>query len=225
MKPQSQPRRGRQPAPGDDGEPNLAVGSLGALNALISTSEPFITGSRRAVLGEGPLHPALALVGEQPGDKEDLEGRPFVGPAGQLLTRALADAGIDRSAAYLTNAVKHFKYEQRGKRRLHKTPTAGEVRRYRWWLAKELELVKPEVVVALGATAAFALAGKPVPVLKSRGPMMFDGQPGLVTVHPSSLLRITDEAARHDAYAAFVADLAAAKRLSLRRRSGAARRV
>ena len=109
------------------------------------------------------------FVGEQPGDQEDLQGRPFVGPAGQLLDRALAEAGIDREQAYLTNAVKHFKFEQRGKRRIHQKPTAGEVKHYRPWLMKELELVGPRLVVALGATAVLALAGKAMPITRARG--------------------------------------------------------
>ena len=190
------------------------VRTLADLNAVISAAEPFVTGSTRAVLGEGPLKPSLAFVGEQPGDQEDLQGHPFVGPAGQLLTRAFAEAGIDRDACYLTNAVKHFKFEQRGKRRLHKSPTAGEVRHYRWWLDKELDLVAPKLIVALGATAVLALAGKVLPIIKTRGPFDFDGRPGFVTVHPSYLLRVPDEAAKREAYAAFVADLVAAQALA-----------
>ena len=116
-----------------------------------------------------PGRRAIAFVGEQPGDQEDLQGRPFVGPAGQLLDRALAEAGIDRSEAYVTNAVKHFKFVQRGKRRLHQRPTAGEVTHYRWWLKNELDLVGPRLVVALGATAVLALAGKPLPITANRG--------------------------------------------------------
>lgn len=145
-----------------------------------------------------------------------MQGRPFVGPAGQVLDRALEQAGIDRRRAYLTNAVKHFKHEQRGKRRLHKTPTAGEVKHYRWWLAKELKLVKPRLIVALGATAVLALTGKALPITKVRGPMAFDGHPGFITVHPSYLLRLPDEDARQDAHAQFIADFAAIRDLSLR---------
>ena len=190
------------------------VRTLADLNAVIAAAEPFVPGGTRAVLGEGPLKPALAFVGEQPGDQEDLQGHPFVGPAGQLLTRAMTEAGIDREACYLTNAVKHFKFEQRGKRRLHRTPTAGEVRHYRWWLDKELELVAPKLIVALGATAVLALAGKVLPITKSRGPLDFDGRPGFVTVHPSYLLRLPDAAAKRDAYATFIADLVAAQALA-----------
>lgn len=211
--------RKREPAKTVSGNNDGAPRTLSALNALIAKSPSFVSGSARAVLGEGPLRPLLAFVGEQPGDQEDLQGRPFVGPAGQLLTRAMEAAGVSREACYLTNAVKHFKYEQRGKRRLHKTPTAGEVRHYRWWLDRELELVKPKLVVALGATAVLALAGKALPIGKVRGPMTFDamhGMPGFVTVHPSYLLRIPDAAAKRDAYEAFVADLKAANRRAQR---------
>jgi putative DNA modification/repair radical SAM protein len=157
----------------------------------------------RAVLGEGPVGAPIAFVGEQPGDQEDLVGRPFVGPAGQLLDAALGEAGIDRAACYLTNAVKHFEYEQRGKRRLHKSPTSSEIKHYRWWLQKELQLVASRMVVALGASAVLAVAGKAQSVLKARGPAEF----GYVTVHPSCLLRLPDAVARQEGYAAFVADL------------------
>ncbi|HEY4075675.1 MAG TPA: UdgX family uracil-DNA binding protein, partial [Rhizomicrobium sp.] len=164
--------------------------SLAALNRIITASDPMVKGGTRAVLGEGPLHPDIAFVGEQPGDQEDLAGKPFVGPAGRLLDKALHAAGIERRTVYVTNAVKHFKYEQRGKRRMHSRPNAGEVKHYRWWLEKELDLVKPKLVVALGATAALALAGKPLAVSKNRGPIMLDGRPGFITIHPSFLLRM-----------------------------------
>lgn len=209
----SQPRK-KDPAKAVARMREGEVRTLANLNAVIAAAEPFVTGGTRAVLGEGPLKPALAFVGEQPGDQEDLQGRPFVGPAGQLLTRAFAEAGIDRDACYLTNAVKHFKFEQRGKRRLHRTPTAGEVRHYRWWLDKELDLVAPKLIVALGATAVLALAGKALPITKSRGPQDFDGRAGFVTVHPSYLLRVPDEAAKRAAYDAFVKDLVAAQALA-----------
>jgi DNA polymerase len=154
------------------------------------------------------------LVGEQPGDQEDLAGRPFVGPAGQLLDRCLAEAGIDRSQTYVTNAVKHFKFEQRGKRRLHSKPNAGEVRHYRWWLDQEIDLVRPRVLVALGATAVLALTGKAMPIGRNRGATELHGHPGVITVHPSYLLRLRGEADRHAAFDAFVADLKTAKRLA-----------
>lgn len=181
--------------------------TLAQLNRAMAAAGPMVAGGTRAVPGEGPAGAAIAFVGEQPGDREDLEGRPFVGPAGQVLDRALSSAGIDRSKSYLTNAVKHFKYEQRGKRRLHQKPTAGEVRHYRWWLQQELDLVAPRVVVALGATAVLALAGKALPITRHRGATMFDGRAGYITVHPSYLLRLPDADARREAYDAFVADL------------------
>ena len=177
-------------------------------------------GGSRAILGEGPLHPALAFVGEQPGDQEDREGRPFVGPAGKLLDRALGEAGIDRDKVYITNAVKHFKYEQRGKRRMHAKPNAGEVTHYRWWLQKELDLVKPRLTVALGTTAVLALAGHALPIGKNRGPAVFEGRRGFITVHPSAVLRIPDADERQRAFRAFVADLAKAKALAARDEEG-----
>lgn len=182
--------------------------SLKELNRIILASEPLIAGaSRRAILGEGPIGADVAFVGEQPGDQEDRLGHPFVGPAGRMLDRAMAEAGLDRSAAYVTNAVKHFKYVQRGKRRIHQKPTAGEVRRYRWWLEKELAFIHPKLTVALGATAVLALAGRPLAIGVNRGPFAFDGRPGFITVHPSSLLRQPDNAAKAAAYAEFLADL------------------
>jgi uracil-DNA glycosylase family protein len=201
-------------SPEKDPESSQQFSSLAALNRFIAAAAPMVKGGTRAVLGEGPLHPALALVGEQPGDQEDIAGRPFVGPAGKLLDRALAEAGIERKKIYITNAVKHFKFEPRGKRRLHSKPNAGEVKRYRWWLEKELDLVKPRLVVALGATAVLALAGKAMPVMKNRGPATLDGRAGFITVHPSSLLRLRDEKERQAAFAALVKDLKAAKRLA-----------
>jgi uracil-DNA glycosylase family protein len=195
--------------------------SLAALNRLIAAAEPMVTGGTRAVLGEGPLHPDIAFVGEQPGDQEDLQGHPFVGPAGKLLDRAMADAGIDRGRTYVTNAVKHFKFEPRGKKRLHSKPNAGEVKKYRGWLEKELELVHPTLVVALGATAVLALEGKALPVLKNRGPHELMGRPGFITVHPSSLLRVPGDVARKAAYAGFVADLKAIRKLAAARKHAA----
>jgi probable DNA metabolism protein len=208
------PARKRDPVKALAGRHDAEPRSLKALNAIISASEPFVQGGRRAVLGEGPLHAEIAFVGEQPGDQEDLQGRPFVGPAGALLDAAIEAAGIDRAATYVTNAVKHFKFIQRGKRRIHQKPTAGEVRHYRWWLDKELDLVKPKLVVALGSTAVLALAGKALPITRVRGPADFDGRPGFITVHPSYLLRIPDAEAKREAYAAFVADLKQARKLA-----------
>ena len=181
--------------------------SLAELNRLIAAAPPMVEGGTRAVLGEGPVGAAIAFVGEQPGDQEDREGRPFVGPAGRIFDRALAEAGIDREATYVTNAVKHFKHVQRGKRRLHQRPTAGEVAHYRWWLKRELDLVAPRVVVALGATAVLALAGKALPINANRGPARLDDRQGYITVHPSYLLRIPAEAQKEEAYHAFRRDL------------------
>jgi uracil-DNA glycosylase family protein len=180
--------------------------SLAALNRLIAAAEPMVKGATRAVLGEGPLHALIAFVGEQPGDQEDMAGKPFVGPAGKLLDKAMEEAGIARHAVYVTNAVKHFKFEPRGKRRIHSKPTAGEVKHYRWWLEKELDLVRPRLVVALGATAALALAGKPLAVGANRGPIVLDGHPGFITIHPSFLLRMP-QADRAPAWKQFVADM------------------
>jgi DNA polymerase len=188
--------------------------SLDALNRIIAVSEPLVPGATRAVLGEGPVGAAMAFVGEQPGDQEDLAGRPFVGPAGQLFDRALAEAGVDRRAVYVTNAVKHFKFVLRGKKRIHAKPTLGEIKHYRWWLKTELDLVAPRLTVALGASALTALAGRPLPVGANRGQFDFDGRPGFVTVHPSYLLRLPDAAAQADAYAAFVGDLRRARDLA-----------
>ncbi|KAA0593815.1 DNA polymerase [Azospirillum lipoferum] len=181
--------------------------TLAELNRIILAADPLVPGARQAVLGEGPEGAAIAIVGEQPGDQEDVEGRPFVGPAGQLLTRALEEAGIERSTAYLTNAVKHFKFVARGKRRLHQSPTAGEVKHYRWWLMKELSFVRPRLVVTLGATAALALTGRSVPVLRERGPTGFGDWGGFVTVHPSYLLRLPAGEGVEQAYRDFVSDL------------------
>ena len=189
--------------------------TLAQLNKIIKASEPLVPGATQAVLGEGPEDAAIAFVGEQPGDQEDLQGRPFVGPAGKLLDRALEEAGLDRSAVYMTNAVKHFKFERRGGRRIHSKPTAREVSHYRPWLIKELELVHPHLVVALGATAVLALMGKSVPITRARGPAQFaGGLNGYVTVHPSFLLRLQDDASKKEGFKAFVEDLRRVRRLA-----------
>jgi uracil-DNA glycosylase len=166
----------------------------------------------QAVPGEGPRHARVMLVGEQPGDKEDITGKPFVGPAGRLLDQALADAGIRRAETFVTNAVKHFKHEMRGKRRLHRRPDNYEVERCKIWLDLERHLVKPNTVVALGVTAARSLTGRTLTIGKVRGrPMaLADGTRLIVTTHPSALLRIEDDAKRQAAYLSFVADLKAA---------------
>ena len=163
----------------------------------------------QTVFGEGASHARVLFVGEQPGDKEDLAGRPFVGPAGAIFDRALADAGIDRKQIYVTNAVKHFKWEPRGKRRIHKKPNSLEIAACRPWLDVEIELVNPDVVVCLGATAAQALLGRAFRVTHQRGQILpFDRAPQIVaTVHPSSILRAQDDESRHREYELFVKDL------------------
>src|SRR5262249_46456531 len=160
----------------------------------------------RAVPGEGPRSATIMLVGEQPGDQEDRAGLPFVGPAGRMLDRALADAGIPRKQVFVTNAVKHFKHEMRGKRRLHKRPSAYEIDRCRWWQDLERAIVKPAIVVAMGATAARSLLRRAVTINKVRGQAMplEDDAVALVTIHPSALLRIRSEVDKKAAYAAFV---------------------
>ena len=163
--------------------------------------------------GEGPARARIMMVGEQPGDKEDLAGKPFVGPAGRMLDQAIVEAGIDRKFVFVTNAVKHFKFEQRGKRRLHKRPNAYEIDRCHYWLDFEKELVKPELVVALGATAVRSITGKPLAIGKIRGkllPLQTGGQ-FLATIHPSYLLRIDDDGDKRKQYRMFVADLAACR--------------
>jgi uracil-DNA glycosylase family protein len=168
----------------------------------------------QTVFGEGPARAALMLIGEQPGDAEDLSGHPFVGPAGRLLDRALADAGIDRATVYLTNVVKHFKFEPRGKRRIHKKPRASEIGACRPWLDSEIALVKPQVIVCLGATAAQALLGPAFKVTKQRGVMVASplAPHVLATVHPSSILRAPDEQSRRREMKQFTDDLRAAAR-------------
>lgn len=161
------------------------------------------------MFGEGPSHARLMLVGEQPGDQEDIQGEPFVGPAGQLLREALIEAGLDPATVYLTNAVKHFKWRPRGKRRIHEKPNREEVLACRMWLSEEIALVKPAMIVALGATAASTLLGASARVMKDRAiffPSTLAPHVSL-TVHPSSILRAPDSAARAIARRSFVADL------------------
>jgi uracil-DNA glycosylase family protein len=163
----------------------------------------------QAVMGEGPARARVVMVGEQPGDREDRTGQPFVGPAGGLLNRALEDAGIARTDVYVTNAVKHFKFEERGKRRIHKKPSDTEIAACRPWLDAELALIRPEIVVCLGATAARAVIGKQHRLLEERGRFFEHPMAKLVTatVHPSAILRAPDAERRHAGYQAFVADL------------------
>jgi DNA polymerase len=174
----------------------------------------------QTVFGEGARKAELMLVGEQPGDQEDLSGHPFVGPAGKLLDRALADAGIDRAAVYVTNVVKHFKWEPRGKRRIHKKPNAGEIAACRPWLDTEIELVKPRAIVCLGATAAQALLGKQFKVTAHRGELVPSTLAAIVTatVHPSSILRAPDDETRHLEMKRFTDDLRAVARALARKR-------
>jgi len=170
---------------------------------------PLYKDATQAVPGEGPSQAPFMLVGEQPGDREDLAGRPFVGPAGRVLDEALRDAGIAREETFVTNAVKHFKHEMRGKRRLHKRPNNYEIERCKIWLDWERNLVKPSTIVALGVTAARSLTGRTVTIAKVRGKTlaMADGTLLVVTIHPSALLRIEDVDERRAAYRSFVADL------------------
>src|ERR1700733_7469681 len=163
----------------------------------------------QTVFGEGAAHSKLMLVGEQPGDQEDLAGKPFVGPAGKLLDTALVEAGIDRKKVYVTNAVKHFKWEPRGKRRIHKKPNAAEIAACRPWLDAEIAALRPKIIVCLGATAAQALLGRDFRVTQHRGEFVKStlAPHVMATVHPSSILRAPDEATREDEMKRFIADL------------------
>jgi uracil-DNA glycosylase family protein len=170
---------------------------------------PLWKNATQTVFGEGPQHAQIMLVGEQPGDKEDLAGKPFVGPAGLMLDRALEETGIDRKKAYVTNAVKHFKFVPRGKIRLHQKPTTPEIKACRQWYERELISIKPDLVVAMGATAAQSVFGKITPINKNRGRVidLGAGVKAVVTVHPSYLLRQPDAEAKAREYARFIADL------------------
>lgn len=170
---------------------------------------PLWKDATQTVFGEGPQAAEIMLVGEQPGDKEDLAGKPFVGPAGQMLDRALDETGIDRSKVYVTNAVKHFKFVPRGKIRLHQKPNTSEIKTCRQWYERERAAIKPALVVAMGATAAQCVFGKTTPINKSRGRLidLEDGTRVLVTVHPSYLLRLPDADAKAREYQRFVDDL------------------
>lgn len=176
---------------------------------------PLWRDATQGVCGRGPARADLMIVGEQPGDHEDLAGEPFVGPAGQVLNAAMAEAEVDRTHAFVTNAVKHFKHEPRGKRRIHQTPTTSEISVCRWWLDAERAIVKPRLIVTLGATAAYGVLGRKVAVTKERGrPIALeDGSTALLTVHPSYLLRIPDKAAAAAERARFVEDLRMARAL------------
>jgi len=169
----------------------------------------------RAVFGEGPNSAEIVLIGEQPGDEEDRQGHPFVGPSGKLLDRALAEAGIDRSLVYVTNAVKHFKFEERGKRRLHKKPSGLEIRACRPWLEAEIDLIQPQIIVCLGASAAQSIFGATYRLTKERGQFVRNSWAPHVTstVHPSAILRAPDDEQRHIEYEKFVGDLKKVQRL------------
>ena len=192
-------------------KPSAAKLNRLAREAKDCTRCPLYKNATQTVFGEGPLGVQLMLIGEQPGDQEDLAGRPFVGPAGKMLDKALAEAGVDRTKVYVTNIVKHFKNEPRGKRRLHKKPNRYEVEVCKIWFDQELAMVRPQLVVALGVTAASALAGKTVTLSRLRGRVLAfanaGNQRGMVTIHPSSILRAPDEAGRRAAYAGLVKDL------------------
>ncbi len=188
-----------------------------ATEAAACTRCPLYRQATQTVFGEGPVGAAIMMVGEQPGDQEDRAGRPFVGPAGKVLDRALAAAGIDREKVYLTNAVKHFKNEPRGKKRLHKRPNRYETEVCKVWIDKEISLVRPQLILALGVTAAQSLTGRRTIVLsRERGRVLElpDGRRGMVTTHPSAILRMPDEAARRAGFSALVKDLKMAKRAS-----------
>jgi uracil-DNA glycosylase len=189
----------------------IAIRSLTGLRAAEAecTRCPLYKYATQVVPGEGPAPAAVMFVGEQPGDQEDRQGKPFVGPAGRMLDRAIADAGLERESIFVTNAVKHFKFEQRGKRRLHKRPNTHEIERCRWWNDVEKHIVKPDVIVALGATAARSLLNRVITISKVRGEVLTapDGYHVVVTIHPSWLLRMDDDAQRQAEYNRFVADL------------------
>jgi DNA polymerase len=193
----------------------VAITSLDELKAATMRCRECPIGqfATQSVIGEGAAKARLMLIGEQPGDQEDLQGHPFVGPAGKLLARALDQAGIPPEKVFVSNAVKHFKFELRGKRRIHKTPTQREVAACHHWLDDEIAIVQPQAFIALGATAAISLMGRRIPVMAERGHWLVreeDGRKVLVTLHPSALLRVLPEE-REAAFAAFVKDLAKAR--------------
>jgi uracil-DNA glycosylase len=216
------------PRPVDREDPahTLARDGIGSLDELKAQTMrcrecPIGEFATQSVIGEGDAHAKLMLVGEQPGDQEDRQGHPFVGPAGKLLARALEQAGIPPDKVFVSNAVKHFKFELRGKRRIHKSPTQREAAACLHWLEDEIALVCPQALVALGSTAARSLLGRAVPVLANRGQWLVraDGRKVLVTLHPSALLRVLPED-REEAFAAYVKDLKQARKLFAKAKSG-----
>ena len=194
-----------------------ASAKLDALSRRAASCQacPLWKDATQTVFGEGPPSSDVMFVGEQPGDREDREGRPFVGPAGILLDKALVEAGLDRKRIYVTNAVKHFKFEQRGKRRLHKRPNTSEIKICRRWLFDEIEAVSPRLIVALGATAAHGLTGRATAVQSNRGSVLTvdNGLRVFMTIHPSALLRLQDEEERRAGHQSFVNDLRSIERL------------
>ncbi len=188
--------------------PNTTIAAL-RKDAVDCTRCHLYKNATQTVFGEGPEDARIVMVGEQPGDQEDLQGRPFVGPAGKLLDRALEEAGVERSDVYVTNAVKHFKFEPRGKRRIHKKPDRPEIEACKWWLVREIAVLKPELIVALGGTAGQALYGRAVKVMSERGKISEDprGFRLLLTIHPSMILRVPDAADKAKAFKDFVRDL------------------
>ena len=208
----------RKERPGETDAPAKTLGEL-KIQAAGCRRCPLWRDATQTVCGEGPDNAQVVFVGEQPGDQEDIAGRPFVGPAGKVFDTVLDEAEIDREKIYVTNAVKHFKFEPRGKRRIHAKPNAGEVQACRWWLDQELDLIKPKLVVAMGATAALSLLGKAIPVTKMRGQTITrdDGLRVFLTVHPSFILRIPDAAQKEAEIARFRADLVAVKQLMVSR--------
>ncbi len=201
----------------DAGEPDLPAASLEEARAQAEGCRrcPLWRNATQTVFGEGPPDARIVFVGEQPGDQEDIAGHPFVGPAGKVFDGVLEEAGVDRRITYVTNAVKHFKFEPRGKRRIHSKPNAGEVQACRWWMDQELSFIKPDLAVALGATAAQSLLGKTIPVTKMRGEVMTrpDELRVFITVHPSFILRIRDRGDAEAERARFVADMRKVKDL------------
>jgi DNA polymerase len=208
-----------RPVDRENPEATLARDGIASLDQLKAETMacrecPIGEFATQSVIGEGNPKARLMLVGEQPGDQEDVQGHPFVGPAGRLLARALEQAGIPPDQVFVSNAVKHFKFELRGKRRIHKSPSQREAAACAHWLEDEIALVKPEALVALGSTAARAIMGRAVPVMAERGAWLMrpDGRQVLITLHPSALLRVLPQD-REEAFALFVKDLAKARKL------------
>ncbi|HTJ56286.1 MAG TPA: UdgX family uracil-DNA binding protein [Devosiaceae bacterium] len=204
-------RQGQQGELGLGAEEEITALSEARVAAATCTRCHLFEHATQTVFGEGPARAKIMFVGEQPGDQEDLAGEPFVGPAGQVFDVALAAAGIDRKSVYVTNAVKHFKFEPRGKRRIHQKPNANEIRACRFWLGLEREFVKPRLIVAMGATAVASLLGKSASISSLRGKAieLDDGTPMRATVHPSFLLRIVDRAEAAAERKRFEADMLA----------------